>query len=346
MLLSLWKITRLPTSRPPITEKPKKMKPIVDHYETALKNIPPPGAGCHSSLLSVANLGVLAGVPGSRIAEDIRANIPRGQRQVRAREIEDAVSKAMREVTPLTDQQPQARQFARRPPSPPKLFDGPAYRRKLIDRSAGCTEAEIWEASPCRIDWEPGAWDSLAVLSKLYAPSDVLFVGGVYDRQVQTVKAIIDGILKGVAVPPHVIPNPLDGNAHETSSGDKASFRCDAAVQAFRFAVVEFDDMPRCDQVSFWFSILSGGLLPVAALIDSAGKSIHAWLRVDLPDVDAWRREIREGLYHPETGRMTLLGADRACQNPSRLSRMPGALREDKGGAVQRLLYLNPGASS
>lgn len=315
------------------------MNPIIDRYEASLKSIPSPGAGCHSSLLAAANLGIMAGLSESRIVGDIRLSIPPGKRRVSNREIEDAVSKAAREVTPIADQTSHARPFTRRPPPPPKPFDGPAYRRKLIDRSAGCTEAELWEASPCRIDWEPGPWDALAVLSKLYASSDVLFVGGVYDRQVQTVQAIIDGILKGAAVPPHVIPNPLDGKAHETSSGGKPSFRCDTAVKSFRFAVVEFDDLPKPDQICFWFSVIVGGLLPVAALIDSGGKSIHAWLSVHLPDADAWQREIRDGLYHPETGRMTLLGADRACQNPSRLSRLPGHKRGEKW---QRLLYLAP----
>ena len=80
--------------------------------------------------------------------------------------------------------------------------------------------------------------------------------------------------------------------------------------------------------------------------IDSGGKSIHAWLRINLPDRAAWDKLVRYELYG-ETGRLTRLGADRACCNPARLSRLPGHYRRDTAeapGRWQRLLYLNPDA--
>ena len=102
--------------------------------------------------------------------------------------------------------------------------------------------------------------------------------------------------------------------------------------------------MAREDQEAFWFTVICDKLMPVAALIDSGGKSIHAWLRVDLPDRDAWDKLVRHELYG-EQGRLTRLGADRACCNPARLSRLPGHYRRDTAddpGRWQRLLYLNP----
>jgi hypothetical protein len=193
--------------------------------------------------------------------------------------------------------------------------------------------------SPYRIIWEPGVEDAIHLLETLYAPDEFLFVGGTYDIEVKTVADLLSGIKEGDTFP-FIIPNPFDGKEHQTKSGTM-SRRCDAAIAAYRFALVEFDILTHTDQVAFWHSIISDDLLPVAALIDSGNKSIHAWLRADLPHEGAWRREVRDRLYHPETGRMTLLGADRACQNPSRLARFPGHIRQ-KTKRMQKLLYLNP----
>jgi hypothetical protein len=132
----------------------------------------------------------------------------------------------------------------------------------------------------------------------------------------------------------------LTGKKHPTKSGDKLSARCDAAVSEFRFVVCEMDTIPRPDQVTLWVAIIEAGLLPVAALVDSAGKSIHAWVRVNLSDVENWDRTVRGELYGP-AGILTGLGFDRACANPARLSRLPGHHRAEKD-ALQKLLYLNP----
>jgi hypothetical protein len=113
------------------------------------------------------------------------------------------------------------------------------------------------------------------------------------------------------------------------------SYRGDSAVAAFTFAVVEFDERTRAEQVAFW----CGVNLPVAALVDSAGKSIHAWLRVDAADTQAWDTQVRPlFLQH-----LAPLGVDRTCQNPSRLSRLPGHYRLEKK-KWQRLLFLDPAA--
>jgi len=280
----------------------------------------------------------MAGLPEATLLHDIRNNIPAGSRRVPDSEIKAAINKATAECEPVTNTTRPTTKRHRTPHKPRKPFDGVAYRQKLIKRSEGVSEAEIWEASPYRITWQPGPLDALHVLHTLYAPNEILFIGEQYDTKVQTVADCITQIEAG-HTEPYIIPNPFDGKVHKTKD-DKPSWRCDEAVLHHRFALVEFDDMPKKSQIAFWHSIITDNLLPVAALIDAGNKSIHSWLRVDLPDVEAWQREIRDGLYHPDTGRMTLLGADRNCQNPSRLSRMPGHTRDN--GNRQRLLYLNP----
>lgn len=113
--------------------------------------------------------------------------------------------------------------------------------------------------------------------------------------------------------------------------------RCDDAVQDFRFAVAEFDEMPRAEQLAFWAGFESA---PIAALVDSGGKSIHAWLAVYVASREQWKDEVENLLFAKV---LCPLGCDRACKNPSRLSRTPGHFREEKGH-WQKLLYLNPHA--
>ena len=306
-------------------------------YQEALHRIPPPGAGCHGALLGVANLGAIAGLSDGQIHDDIRGAIPAGDRRVSDKEIRDAVTKARREFkpnAPLASYTPTYR------PAPRPLIDGPATRAKLIQDGRGATEADIRELSPTAFDPEPGHHQALAVLDALYDGEERLFLGDTYGR---TVKAIsewrqeIQTRLK--ASYPHIAPNPVDGIAHDIGTG-KPSFRCDAAVCAFKYAVAEFDSLNKPDQLAFWGAVISKKLLNVALLMDSGGKSIHAWIRVDLPDRNAWEKVVG-GQFYGEAGVFTAMGADRACRNPSRLSRLAGHYRTEKA-SWQRLLYLNP----
>ena len=309
-------------------------------YDNALHNIPAPGGnGCHTALLTAANLGIIAGLSPDAIFTDIRSNIPQGKRKVPDNEIRDAINKAARDVTPATHATGHRTPYRKPAPPAPPPFDGPAYRRKLIARSAGTTTADLSKLSPVAIPSDP-AEHTQKLLTTLYTPSDVLFTGTQYGKPVRRVSSILEAIKSGSKIPPNIAPNTFTGKQARTGN-DTLSFRCDAAVKDHRFAIVEFDDMPKDEQLCFWHSIITGNLLKVTALIDSGNKSIHAWIAVNLPNAEAWQRVVKDELYHPQTGRMTLLGADRACQNASRLSRMPGHYRADKG-KYQRLLYLNP----
>jgi hypothetical protein len=271
-----------------------------------------------------------------QIHDDIRGAIPGGDRRVTDKEIRDAVTKARREFkpnSPLTSYTPTYR------PTPKPLIDGPATLRKLIDAGAGTTAEDITALSPVTIDWEPGYLDSLAVLS-LYDGEERVYIGEKFGRTVKAVsewREEIQSLCR--ASYPHIAPNPVDGIAHDIGTG-KPSFRCDAAVSAFRFAVVEFDSLTKPDQLAFWGAVISKQLLNVALLMDSGGKSIHALLRIDLPDRNEWEKVVG-GQFYGEAGVFTAMGADRACRNPSRLSRLAGHYRKEKN-AWQKLLYLNP----
>ena len=77
--------------------------------------------------------------------------------------------------------------------------------------------------------------------------------------------------------------------------------------------------------------------LPIACLVHSGSKSLHAIVRVDAPDAEEYRKRV-DYLYDflEKNG----LKVDKANRNPSRLSRMPGVTRN---GAEQTLVDTNIG---
>jgi len=106
----------------------------------------------------------------------------------------------------------------------------------------------------------------------------------------------------------------------------------DNDVAAYRHVLVEFDDKPKAEQEQ----LLRSSGLPISVLIDSGGKSIHAWVRVDAPNRKEW--DARRDLIYS-----SIPGVDPKNKNPSRFSRLPGAWRGDQ---KQKLLANNLGANS
>jgi len=118
--------------------------------------------------------------------------------------------------------------------------------------------------------------------------------------------------------------NPFKPNLYSGSDND---------ISAYRHVLVEFDDKPKPEQEKLFRD--SG--LPITVLIDSGGKSIHAWVRVDAPSRKEWdaRRDLIYSL---------IPGVDAKNKNPSRYSRLPGAWRSPT--SQQKLLATNLGSAS
>ena len=117
--------------------------------------------------------------------------------------------------------------------------------------------------------------------------------------------------------------NPFKPNLYSGSDND---------VSAYRHVLVEFDDKPKAEQEQ----LLRDSGLPISVLIDSGGKSIHGWVRVDAPNRKEW--DARRDLIYS-----SIPGIDPKNKNPSRFSRLPGAWR---GESQQKLLATNLGANS
>jgi len=293
----------------------------------ALRSCPSAGAGVHSWVMSCANLAAIAGLSPADAERDILQAMTRPPSP--SAEVGTALAKAYQEHKP-------GEHFTPRSIATPKPKPLPLTREAFILRGDGATEADWHEASPFRLDWEPGPRDAAALLRVLYRPWEFVFCGERYGgaEDVRTAAEWIAAFDDGRPVPPHFIPNPLTGREHPLADG-KLSRRGDSAVAGFLYAVAEFDGMDKADQLAFWWGFRTA---PIVALIDSGGKSIHAILRVECETRDEWERDI-EGQLFPRV--LVPLGCDPACRNEAHLSRLPGHYRAEKG-AWQRLLYLNP----
>ena len=305
------------------------VKKFLDYY------LPEPGRGdgCHNGLLGAANLACKARVTRGQAFEYIRKRIPEGNRHVSDREIWDAVNKAYDEAGKETEK-PYIR-------TKPAVRDGSAALRNIISQATVRDDVSIIKASPVRIDW-PHEEDAIHFLETAFLPNDLVFIGdrlepGILGRNIRTAVEWIAFFKKGGKAGPFFIVNPLSGNPALTRTGDKETYRGDLCVSSFRHCLVEFDNLSREDQLAFW-SVIK---LPVKALIDTGGKSIHGIIDVqklaNVQTAEDWQTHIKMRLYDQI---LIPLGVDGACKNPARLSRLPGVFRPGKG-KMQRLLWLS-----
>lgn len=107
-------------------------------------------------------------------------------------------------------------------------------------------------------------------------------------------------------------------------------------VTDYKYALVESDNMEPEKQNE----IIRQLELPVDCLVYSGGKSVHAIVHIDAANYDEYRKRV-DYLYH--VCRKNGLDIDQQNRNPSRLSRMPGVLRN---GKKQYLIDTNIGKES
>ena len=147
------------------------------------------------------------------------------------------------------------------------------------------------------------------IMKMLRSSSDITDAIGTYDRR--------GGVWIRI--------NPLDGQGV-----------LNANVADFRHALVESDDISLEKQ----YSILKQMQLPIAALVHSGGKSLHAIVKVNALDKDDYNKKV-QFLY--QVCEKSGLKVDVKNKNPSRLSRMPGI---ERAGKKQYLIATNIGCES
>ncbi|MEV2908596.1 AAA family ATPase [Paenibacillus larvae] len=119
--------------------------------------------------------------------------------------------------------------------------------------------------------------------------------------------------------------NPLDGKGVKNEN-----------VTELRYALVESDTM----DIEKQNAIMRELELPIAVLVYSGGKSLHAIVRIDAASYDEYRKRV-DYLYN--ICKKNGLSIDNQNRNPSRLSRMPGIVRN---GKKQFIVDVNIGRSN
>ena len=195
-----------------------------------------------------------------------------------------------------------------------------------------------------------GTEDLILYIQTLYEPND--YVGDVTNDAWQTddgkwvpAKGVYYRTAEELITSLHRYPDDLGATVGDWKPEAGAWIRFNALdgegvrnenVVSFKFALVESDAMPVDDQISMYRKLE----LPIAALVHSGHKSVHAIVRVDADSFEEYRKRVTF-LYDFLASRGVKV--DTQNRNPSRLSRMPGVTRN---GQVQKLLGVNIGRKS
>lgn len=118
-------------------------------------------------------------------------------------------------------------------------------------------------------------------------------------------------------------------------SGEQGTIK-DVDVISHRYCLLENDKLP----IDVQLSLLARLPLPLVSLVDSAGKSLHAFCRLDCPDKPTFKEKatlLLQDLHNR-------FGFDLINTNPSRMSRLPDGWRDIKrregSDGRQAVLYL------
>ena len=210
-----------------------------------------------------------------------------------------------------------------------------------------CDEGDLWEVSPWRPleDWR---FDSLMLFAALYGKEEYINVLSDFaleqrdGEEKANPKGTGETLLRDQWmrwIREHGTPQSKAGawirpNPVKKRGSGKHGAIADADVASYRFCLLESDALPIDLQLALWARLP----LPVATIVTSGGKSVHAWIMLNCSNAQEYREKVNR--IHTLLGRFGICPSNK---NPSRLSRLPGAQREigKHGDGAQRLLYLN-----
>lgn len=131
--------------------------------------------------------------------------------------------------------------------------------------------------------------------------------------------------------------NPVDGQwrmlprLRSERNPQGKTRRAEENLTSFPYLLLESDAAP----ADLWIAALAQLQLPIAAVYESGGKSIHALVKVAADTGEVWRARVSK-IKAP----LIALGADSNAMTAVRLSRLPQCYRRETN-RWQRLLYLN-----
>ena len=166
------------------------------------------------------------------------------------------------------------------------------------------------------------------VLVKLFEPGELVCSGFTSDR---ALVRPLEEALSDAHLQQFIVVNPMKGKLAMNHEGNP-SVRCQNNVAGRRHLVAEFDDasIPKSGQAVLASAL--GELAPLVMVVDSGGKSLHCWFRVDGMEA----RDQATFFAHA-----CMLGADRTRWDVCGWLRMPGGMRHVDGVPKirQKILY-------
>ena len=225
----------------------------------------------------------------------------------------------------------------------PNVSADPVAAAERFLKGFRCGEADLQGASPVVLEGEP-RFDGAVLVRALYAPGErVNFVTAFAELREKSGEIKARPVGRGITLERDALAARFEQRASDTSQAGgwlrmnpvDGQGIGDANVTACRFALLESDTLPMGLQLALFAKLP----LPMAAILSSGGRSVHAWVKLDARDAAEYAAVVPRMFEL-----LAKFGVDGKNRNPSRLSRLPGAVRVigAAGDGVQRLLYLNP----
>ncbi len=218
--------------------------------------------------------------------------------------------------------------------SSPKFPSVNRERQRGIIAGSTCTLEALRQSSPETLDQEPRV-----NLEKLFPGDPLLCFSREFDRGTISHKLseINPESLKGASF---IVPSPMSSKVGRTQAG-KSSPHTKENTGPRRFLIVEIDDKTISkDQQAAIINHLAR-YAPLVAVVDSAGKSLHAWFYCHGATEEPESPLARFFAY------AVALGADPRLWTRCQFTRMPNGTRRITGGVEheprrQCLVYFNP----
>lgn len=253
-------------------------------------------------------------------------------REVSDREIHDAVTRSQ----PGTFSGPKHPRWAKKKNKPQKI--------KTIPKD-GFDLDRLISISPIR--WDDNQSHVEEVIDALFPGNPLLCGARRAERSLTRPREEWRGFLVNQQF---IVPNPMS-KTHGRTQGGRHSMRCLDNVGPRRFLVIEFDPLgykqlpeeqrdqygseeqyrraKKDEQAALLMSLSKR--MPLAMVVDSAGKSLHGWFYV----AGQPEQKITQFFSHACS-----LGADAQLWTPCQYVRMPDGTRDT--GQRQRVVYFNP----
>lgn len=296
----------------------------------------PPGTR-HKAKLDIAIPLLANGLPDSAVFHTLRDKFP----QATDHEIRAVIDWVKRQ--PFTPTASISRPWSPAPLNSPLPQRTPEEQADWWTNSETATVDGVVESSPISIPNDPAGCAALAFRT-LYAEQDCINIVCKYILEGDKARPCGSGktmnrdgwfeYFRSHGVPQSEAGAWMRLNPCSPKATGKDGAVTDADVVSLLFVLLEFDSLPIAKQLA----LLTRWKLPLAVMILSGGVSVHGWVRIAAKDAMQYK-ELVDRLFLL----LKPFGLDQSNRNPSRLCRLPGAVRKIGAvdGGAQRLLWLN-----